>query len=308
MSILDEPRWAFVALATAVVARPDGAQPDAALVPDVDRMAALAGDILAAGCNGIVPFGTTGEGPCFSVAQRIATVDGLIAAGIPADRIIVGIGATAMDDLVVLARHAAGLGCPVLSPPPFFLRAADGPGIVKAYGQLIAQVADPSLRLLLYNIPQVSGFAIPIDVMQALARAHPGIVVGVKDSAPDWVAVEPVVRQRGGLKVAVGVEPFISRAMALGGCGTICGLSNLAPRTAARAVAGDADANASLARLAGAFGDRAFLPTLKATLAGVRADDAWRHPMPPIDPYGADQVSDLVAMVRTMEARVWQAA
>lgn len=295
MTILDQPRWAFVALATPVTEQADGG-----LAPDVGRLAGLAKDVLAAGCNGVVPFGTTGEGPCFSVDQRRATIDGLIAAGISASQIVVGIGATAMADMVALAKHATGLGCPVLAPPPFFMRIADSDGIVTAFSQLVAQVGDPALRVLIYNIPQVSGFPVSPATMQAIGRAHPGVVVGVKDSCPDWGPVEPVLKQRGDLKIAVGAEAFIPRAMALGGCGTICGLSNLAPAITAAAVNGDADAAAALARLADAFDDRPFMATLKAAMAVLRDDDVWRMPMPPIDPLQADAVSDIVALVRSL--------
>lgn len=94
MSILDQPNWALVALATPISSGKDGA-----IAPDIARMTALAKDVMAAGCNGVVPFGTTGEGPCYSVAQRCETIDGLIAGGIDRDRIIVGVGATAMADI-----------------------------------------------------------------------------------------------------------------------------------------------------------------------------------------------------------------
>lgn len=295
MTILDQPRWAFVALATPVTQQANGA-----LAPDVARLAGLAKDVRAAGCNGVVPFGTTGEGPCFSVDQRRATIDGLIAAGIVPSQMVVGIGATAMADMVALAKHATALGCPVLAPPPFFMRIGDSAGIATSFSQLIAQVDDPALRVLIYNIPQVSGFPVSPDTMQTIARAHPGVVVGVKDSCPDWSPVEPVLKQRGDLKIAVGAEEFIPRAMALGGCGTICGLSNLAPAITAAAVDGDANAAAALTRLADAFDDRPFMATLKAAMAVLRDDDVWRMPMPPIDPLQADAVSDIVALVRSL--------
>jgi 4-hydroxy-tetrahydrodipicolinate synthase len=235
------------------------------------------------------------------VAQRTATLDGLIAAGVPADRIIVGIGATALADSVALARHAAGHGCPVLAPPPFFLRTADEAGIVAAIGRLVDEVADPRLRVLVYNIPQVSGFAIPPVALQALAAAHPGIVVAVKDSCPVWEPVEAVLHARGPLRIAVGAEAFIARAMALGGVGTICGMANLAPATAARTVAGDAGAAAGLARLAALFENRPFLP-LKAALAVLRDDPAWRLPMPPLSPLDPPAVEAVVALARDLEA------
>jgi hypothetical protein len=41
-----------------------------------------------AGCVGITPFGTTGECSSFTVAERRAAIDGLVARGIPAKRVI----------------------------------------------------------------------------------------------------------------------------------------------------------------------------------------------------------------------------
>lgn len=296
MSILDQPNWALVAMATPILLGQDGA-----IAPDVARMTTLAKDVMAAGCNGVVPFGTTGEGPCYSVAQRCETVDGLIAGGIDRERIIVGVGATAMADMVALAKHATALNCPVLVPPPFYMRIGGPDGIVKAFTQFVGQVADPALKVLIYNIPQVSGFPIPVETMQTLAEEFPGVVVGVKDSCDTWPPVETVVRGRGTLKVCVGAEEFIPKAMALGGCGTICGLSNLAPNAVARTVAGDAAAADGLAKLARMFAGRSFLPTLKAAMAVMREDDAWRNPTPPIEPAADADVADVVAQARTLQ-------
>ncbi|MEZ5667596.1 MAG: dihydrodipicolinate synthase family protein [Alphaproteobacteria bacterium] len=297
MSILEQPGWACVALATPVVERPDGA-----LSVDIPRLVDRARYVLAAGCNGVVPFGTTGEGPAFSVQQRCLAVEGLLAAGIGADRIIVGCGATALADVIALARHACGVGCAVLAPPPFFLRAGGADGIFDAYRRVVAGVGSSALRLLIYNIPSVSGFPVPVATVQALARAHPGIVVGVKDSGLVWDEVAPMVRGGDGLRIAVGLESFIPRAMALGGVGTICGLGNIVPQTVAATVAGNAAAGEALARLAAAFDGRPFLPTLKAVMAALSDEAEWAQPMPPLDPVAAAAVDDIVGLVRGMAA------
>ena len=42
------------------------------------------------GVDGVAVFGTTGEGQSFSVRERLEAVDGLLRAGIPGDRIVVG--------------------------------------------------------------------------------------------------------------------------------------------------------------------------------------------------------------------------
>jgi hypothetical protein len=54
---------------------------------DAARLANHAQRLFAAGVDGIAPFGTTGEGQSFSVAERRAGLDALIAAGIAPQRI-----------------------------------------------------------------------------------------------------------------------------------------------------------------------------------------------------------------------------
>src|SRR4051794_41315569 len=48
---------------------------------------------LARGCHGIALFGTTGEGTSFSVGERKATLEAVIAARIPAASIMAGTAA-----------------------------------------------------------------------------------------------------------------------------------------------------------------------------------------------------------------------
>ena len=78
--------------------------------PDHGRLAALAQALLAAGCDGIALFGTTGEGAEFTVEDRTATLDAVLAAGFPARRLIVSAGALAIPDAARLAAHATDAG------------------------------------------------------------------------------------------------------------------------------------------------------------------------------------------------------
>ncbi|HKW82965.1 MAG TPA: dihydrodipicolinate synthase family protein, partial [Burkholderiaceae bacterium] len=56
---------------------------DAALDIDIAAFARHARNLLEAGCAGVTPFGTTGEGPSFTLAERRAAIDGLMAGGVP---------------------------------------------------------------------------------------------------------------------------------------------------------------------------------------------------------------------------------
>ena len=78
---------------------------------DAARLANHAQRLFAAGVDGIAPFGTTGEGQSFSVAERRAGLDALIAAGIAPQRILAATGCAALPDAIELTRHAIAAGC-----------------------------------------------------------------------------------------------------------------------------------------------------------------------------------------------------
>ena len=244
----------------------------ALLTPLDDRLqidhaafAAHALELLAAGCSGVTPFGTTGEGPSFSVAERQAAVDALIAAGVPAGGILVSTSCAALPDAVALTRHAVQAGTRgVLLLPPFFLKGVPDAGIVDFYAQLIGQVADERLRIMLYNIPQVSGIALSHAVIHTLLQRWPQTLIGLKDSGCQRDASVTFAQAfMPPLQVWVGNEPDLQTLAGLGSLGAISGVANLAPRLVARLVQ---DANGP-----GAAGDQARM----AALLGVLLRGPW---------------------------------
>ena len=77
---------------------------------DHARFAAHSQALLASGCTGITPFGTTGEGPSFSIAERMEAIDQLVKRGVPASQIMVSTSCAALPDTLALTRHAVHLG------------------------------------------------------------------------------------------------------------------------------------------------------------------------------------------------------
>ena len=61
-------------------------------------------------CDGLVPFGTTGEGSSFSASEKLAAVETLLKSGVPADKIALGTGCPAIPDSIGLTRDMMGLG------------------------------------------------------------------------------------------------------------------------------------------------------------------------------------------------------
>src|SRR3954452_9283875 len=68
------------------------------LKPDVGLLAAHCGRLVAAGCDGVAVFGTTGEGAMVAPEDRMRTLEALLAEGLPPGRLIPSVGALAISD------------------------------------------------------------------------------------------------------------------------------------------------------------------------------------------------------------------
>jgi 4-hydroxy-tetrahydrodipicolinate synthase len=272
---------------------------------DTATLATHARDLFDRGCDGFVLFGTTGEGPAFSAAERLETVQHLLATGIPASKLALGIGCPAIPDAIALGRGALELGLTqVLALPPYFFRDVTEDGLVDAFSALIDGIADDRLRLTLYHIPQVSGVAIPPGAAARLRARFGRLVVGLKDSSADFAQFQAFRAAAPDLAITVGNEPDIGRALAEGGAGTICGMGNIAPELVRAMFAADApvaDMRAACGLVSGPF-----IALLKSMLAARANNAGWLRVRPPLRPAtladGAQRLAQLDALTRRRAA------
>ncbi len=237
--------------------------------------------LFARGCDGVVLFGTTGEGPSFSAAERLATARALLEQGVAPERVALGVGFPAMADAVGLCRDTLALGLTqVLALPPFFFRDATEDGLVDAFASLLDRVGDDRLRLTLYNIPQVSGIAVPAGVAARLRERYGRVVAGVKDSSGDFAQFRAYRAAAPGLAIVTGTEADIGRVLAEGGTGTICGMGNVAPELV-RAMFRPNPPAAQMRQASGLVAGP-FIALLKAMLAVQTGRDSWLHVRPPL--------------------------
>jgi 4-hydroxy-tetrahydrodipicolinate synthase len=252
---------------------------------DHARMAAHVRALFAQGVDGVAPFGTTGEGPSFSVAERRAGLDALIAAGIAPSQLVPGTGCAAFSDTVALTRHAVQVGCSrCLVLPPFFFKDLGDDAVYGYFAALIDAVADPRLSLYLYHIPQFSGVAISAEVVAKLAADYPRTVAGVKDSAGDFAHTQALLAAVPPLAILVGHEPHLPKLMRAGGAGTICGIANVFPQLVAPLLESSAAPfdEERIAAFIEAIFRFPFLPAFKALRAAQTNDAAWRTLRPPL--------------------------
>jgi len=260
---------------------------------DHARFAAHARRLLEAGCGGLTPFGTTGEGPSFTVAERRDAVDALIAAGVPAARILVSVSCAAGPDAIALTRHAQDVGAwGVLLLPPFYFKGVADAGLVDALSQVLAAAADRPLRVVLYHIPQVAAVSLSHGVIAEMLRRYPKNIVAIKDSQCDRahslaLAEAFMAPDSPRIGVHVGNELDLPALAARGSRGAVSGLANFMPRVVHR-LATEPDAartaadHARVERLLGWLGGYALIPALKAIMAAQTGNAAWLRVRAPL--------------------------
>ena len=254
---------------------------------DHARLAAHVRALLAQGVEGVAPFGTTGEGQSFSVAERRAGLDALFASGIAAMHIVAATGCAALTDTLELTRHALSVGCPrCLILPPFFFKDVGDDAIFAYFAEVIERIADPRLRIYLYHIPQVTAVPIRPPIVARLAGEFPGIIAGVKDSSGDLANTLEQLERVPQLSILVGHEPHLPRAMRNGGAGTICGIANLYPGLVRALLRSGVMAHdeARIASLLEILFSVPFLPAFKVLKAAQVDDAQWRAVRPPLVP------------------------
>jgi 4-hydroxy-tetrahydrodipicolinate synthase len=257
------------------------------------------------GIDGVVPFGTTGEGPSFSAAERLEGIEALVRSGIDPVRIALGCGFPAVVDTVALAKSALGMGLThILLLPPFFFRDASPAGVQDAFEAILDGVNDDRMRTTLYHIPQLSGVAVPPEVALRLRERYGRMIAGIKDSSGDFTHFRAFRQAAPELAVTMGSEAYIRRAIEEGGAGTICGLGNIAPALVRWMFDGTA-AEGPMQSLVAQFSDRPFEPILKAVLAAQTSDASWLRVRPPLRPAAAvdgERIAAWLSALRVPEA------
>ncbi|MGY3546480.1 4-hydroxy-tetrahydrodipicolinate synthase [Bradyrhizobium sp. USDA 4472] len=250
---------------------------------DSAKLAGHAKQLFSKGVDGVVLFGTTGEGTSFNVTERVATIEAVLKAGVPAERIGVGGGFPAISDSIALTRAALGLGLRhVLILPPYFDRSVTAEGIEDAFAAIIDGATDDRLRAYLYHIPQISGVAIPTTVAANLRKRYGKVLAGLKDSSGDFKQFQAFRAAAPELAITVGNETDIARAIAGGGAGTICGMANITPELVKAMIDGkDVEARMQAA-VDIVVKSASFLTTLKAILAAQTGDAGWLRVRPPL--------------------------
>lgn len=195
---------------------------------DYDSYRRLIDFQLDGGSHGIVVNGTSSEPSTLTIAERKQLLDVAIdqvAGRVP---VVAATGSQSHAETVDLTEHALAAGADaLLVVTPYYIRPPQR-GLVAYYVDICKRAGD--VPVLMYHIPGRAAVSVTIETLQAIATACPNFV-GMKHATPELSLVTEALTAFGDeFRIFVGLEELSFPMMALGACGMVNAVSNLAPR------------------------------------------------------------------------------
>ena len=180
---------------------------------------------IAAGVDGVVPCGSTGEAATLSHAEHQRVVEVAVAAARGRVQVLAGTGSNNTVEAIQLTHHAKDAGADgALLISPYYNRPTQD-GIVAHYTEIARQTAFP---LVVYNIPGRTGSNVLPGTLARLAEVDQ--IVGVKEACGDLNQIAHVIASvPDSFAVLAGDDWATLPMLALGGRGVISTVSNVAP-------------------------------------------------------------------------------
>jgi dihydrodipicolinate synthase/N-acetylneuraminate lyase len=268
---------------------------------DLAAFAANARAHLAAGLDGLVIAGSTGEAALLDAAERCALVE-TARAIVPRDKLLlVGTGAESTRTCLAQTRDAAARGADAaLVVAPHYYGGAMTIDALRAHYRRIAD--ESPVPVVLYSIPKYMHFSLPPALVAELAT-HDN-VIGIKDSSgqPDQLA-SYLESQSDGFSVLTGNAQLFHHALKAGAPGGILAVTLFAPAVTLEVynafLAGD-DTSATAAQtrvtpLGAKIVAELGIPGVKAAMDGVGlAGGSVRLPLRSLTPEQRRTVEDLL--------------
>jgi 4-hydroxy-tetrahydrodipicolinate synthase len=271
---------------------------------DLDSVPPFLAFLASRGCHGAVLFGTTGEGPSFSPAEREALMRCAREAreSVPGFRLIAGTGTPSLSETIELTRLAFDLGFDaVLTLPPYYFRNATDEGLFHWFRELITKAVPSDQYLLGYHFPRVAGIGFSVELLTRLKETVPSQFAGIKDSSHDADLARNLGERFGSdLVVLTGTDSYLQLAMQNKASGCITAPANiLSPDLrevweAIRAGRDSTEAQARVKKQRDVLDSYPpFPPTLKALLHRLHGFPRWAV-RPPLESLSEDREAQVV--------------
>jgi 4-hydroxy-tetrahydrodipicolinate synthase len=199
--------------------------------PDLTCLPEYLGFLAGRSCHGALILGTTGEGPSFSLEQRLAIYQAAtkVRQSYSGFSLFAGTGTPSLDETVRLTQKAFDFGFDgVVVLPPYYFRKAGEEGLFRWFSEVITRAVPAGGMLLCYHIPAVSGIPLSLELISRLKDKFPDRFAGLKDSSADPEFTRQLGERFGrDLNVYAGADQLFSLALQAGASGCITAPANL---------------------------------------------------------------------------------
>lgn len=268
---------------------------------DYDALKALVEAQVAAGVDGVVPVGTTGESPTLTHAEHMEVIRRTIEFVAGRCQVIAGTGSNSTVEAIEMTREAAAMGADgTLQVCPYYNK----PSQEGLYQHFKAIAESTDLPVLLYSIPGRSVIEISVETVARLAADCPTIVA-IKEAGGSVERVNQLVQALpADFSILSGDDALTVPFIACGAVGLVSVTSNIAPaemkELVTAALSGDGKRALALQKkyyplMKGLMSLDTNPTPIKAALA-LRGDISWEIRLP-LAPLASDKHDKLSALL-----------
>ncbi|MFB6243858.1 MAG: 4-hydroxy-tetrahydrodipicolinate synthase [Halobaculum sp.] len=210
---------------------------------DHDRLAERASRLEAAGVDGVVPVGSTGESATLTHDEHVDVVETVVAAvDCP---VIAGSGSNSTHEALSLSERSVEAGADALLLISPYYNKPEMHGVRDHYTRVADAVDVPCI---VYNVPSRTGSNLEPETVAALAE-HPNIG-GYKAASGDAAQISEVIERTRteSFDVLSGDDAMTLPLVSMGGTGTISVVGNVEPERTRAVVAAGLRGDLSTAR------------------------------------------------------------
>ncbi len=179
------------------------------------------------GSHGLVVNGTSAEPSTLTIQERKELLDSAMRIAKGRVPVVAATGAQSLAETADLCDHATEVGADaLLIVTPYYIRPPQR-GLAAYYRELGLRT---DLPILMYHIPGRAAVTVDIGTLEQIAETTPHFV-GMKHASTDLgLVTEALVRFGPEFRIFVGLEELSFPMMAMGACGMVNAVSNIAPR------------------------------------------------------------------------------
>ncbi len=193
---------------------------------DEPRLRELVERQIAAGIDGLVPCGTTGESPTLSHEEHDRVIEVVVEQTRRRVPVLAGTGSNSTEEAIRLTKHAREVGADgALMVAPYYNKPTQE-GLYQHYRRVAREVK--GFPIVIYNIPGRTGVNILPETMARLAEIDG--IVGLKEATGSLAqAIETISLCPRDFVVLSGDDLLTLPLLAVGGAGVISVASNVVP-------------------------------------------------------------------------------